>query len=377
MAEEGPTALLQLADRAALVVTDYFPTFVVPRQIRGLRMKTATPVIAVDSATVVPMAYHTKEHSTARGFRTVVMAALPHYLWPVERLAVKVRRVIELPFEPTVVVEEERTTEARRKRKAAGGRGETVAELVAACDIDHSVAPSTMFRGGTQAGRARLDEFLRTGLGNYIDDRNDPNQPDRVSRLSPWLHFGNLSIHEVLLAAQAAGPADQYAKFLDEAVTWRELSHNFCHFNPKHRTVAGIPEWARKQLSDHEADPRPALYTDEQMERSETGNALWNACQRSYVRDGWMHNFVRMLWGKAVLQWTPNAAECLRVLEHFNNKYSLDGRDPNSYGGIMWTFGKFDRPFYPRPIYGLVRYQSLKAAADKFDVPRYIRAMGE
>ena len=362
--------LVPLADRAALVVTDYFPTFVVPRQIRGLRRRTATPVIAVDSATVIPMAYHTKEQSTARGIRPILMEALPHYLWPVENPEPQIRRVIDLPFEPTVVVKE------GGKGKGGGKKGSTVAELVAECDIDHAVPPSPMFRGGRRAGRARLEEFLRNGLGNYADDRNDPNQPDKVSQLSLWLHFGNLSIHEVLLAAQAAGPADQYAKFLDEALTWREISHNFCHFNPKHRTTAGIPEWARKQLSDHEADPRPALYSVEEMEESRTASPLWNACQRSYVRDGWMHNFVRMLWGKAVLQWTPNAAECLRVLEHFNNKYSLDGRDPNSYGGIMWTFGKFDRPFYPRPIYGLVRYQSLKAAADKFDVPKYVRAMG-
>ncbi|MEO8636759.1 MAG: deoxyribodipyrimidine photo-lyase [Gemmatimonadales bacterium] len=353
--EAGPTALLQLADRAALVVTDYFPTFIVPRQLRGLRMKTATPVIAVDSATVVPMAYHTKEHSTARGFRTVVMEALPHYLWPVENPEPAVKRTVELPFEPTVV------------------NRLNVAELVAGCDVDHTVPPSLLFRGGTVAGRQRLTEFLRSGLGSYTEDRNDPTKPDQVSRLSPWLHFGNLSIHEVLLAAQAAGPAHQYAKFLDEALTWRELSHNFCHFNPKHRTVAAIPEWARKQLRDHEADPRPFRYSMEELETARTHDELWNAAQRSYLRDGFMHNYMRMLWGKAILQWTPNAAECLRVLEHLNNKYSLDGRDPNSYGGILWIFGKFDRPFYPRPIYGLVRYQSLKAARTKFDVPRYIR----
>ena len=127
---------------------------------------------------------------------------------------------------------------------------------------------------------------------------------------------------------------------------------------------------------EHEADPRPELYSDEELEFAKTGDELWNAAQRSYLRDGWMHNYMRMLWGKAVLQWTPNAAECLRVLEHLNNKYSLDGRDPNSYGGIMWTFGKFDRPFYRRPVYGTVRYQSLRAARDKFDVPRYVKAMG-
>jgi len=243
---------------------------------------------------------------------------------------------------------------------------------VAGCDIDHAVPPSRSFRGGTAAARVRLAEFLRTGLARYADQRNDPNEPDATSRLSPWLHFGHISVQEVLLAARAAGPDPQYQKFLDETLTWRELAHNFCFHNPRHRTVDGIPAWAREQLAAHEADPRPALYADDELEHARTDSELWNAAQRAYLRDGFMHNYLRMLWGKAVLAWTPDAASCLRVLEHLNNKYALDGRDPNSYGGIMWTFGKFDRPFYRRPIYGTVRYQSLKAAADKFDVPRYV-----
>jgi len=351
--------LARLADRAALVVTDFFPTFIVPRQVRSLRANVEAPVIAVDSVTLVPMAYHKKEHSTARGIRPVLMEALPHYLWPVDNPSPRIRRPIELPFDPV------RPTP------------ETIASFVARCDIDHTVAPSPMFRGGTAAGRARLRDFLATGLRHYAELRNDPNEPDAVSRLSPYLHFGNLSIHEILLAAQEAGPSDQYAAFLDEALTWREISHNFCYFNPRHRTPEGMPGWAREQLAEHEADPRPELYSDEELEFAKTGDELWNAAQRSYLRDGWMHNYMRMLWGKAVLQWTPNAAECLRILEHLNNKYSLDGRDPNSYGGIMWTFGKFDRPFYRRPVYGTVRYQSLRAARRKFDVPRYVKAMGD
>jgi deoxyribodipyrimidine photo-lyase len=356
--EPHRTHLLDLADRAALVVTDFFPTFIVPRQVRSLRRKTTTPVVAVDSATLIPMAYHTKEQSTARGIRPVLMEALPHFLWPVDNPSPKVERTVELPFDPVVPTRD------------------SITSLVARCDIDHAVAPSPMFHGGTVAGRGRLAQFLATGLRHYADLRNDPNEPDAVSRLSPYLHFGNLSIHEILLAARDVGPADQYAKFLDEALTWREVSHNFCYFNPKHRTLDGIPNWAREQLRDHESDPRPALYSDDDLEHARTGDELWNAAQRSYLRYGWMHNYMRMLWGKAVLQWTPNAAECLRILEHLNNKYSLDGRDPNSYGGIMWIFGKFDRPFYRRPIYGTVRYQSLKAARDKFDVPRYIKATG-
>lgn len=349
--------LVHLADRAALVVTDYTPTFIHPRQLRGLRKRTATPVIAVDSVTVVPMAAHAKEHSTARGFRTALLEPLAHHLWPVPNPLPRVRRPVDVGFEDD----------------APAVTPATIASLVAGCDVDQAVAASPMFRGGTAAGRARLHEFVARGLARYADDRNDPNNLEAVSRLSPWLHFGNVSIHEVLLTARAAGPAAAYAKFEDEAVTWRELAHNFCHWNPKHRTVAGIPAWAREQLASHEADPRPARYTLAQLERAETADPLWNAMQRSYLRDGWMHNYVRMLWGKAVLMWTRDAAECLAFLEHLNNKYSLDGRDPNSYGGIMWTFGKFDRPFYRRPIYGTVRYQSLRAAADKFDVPGYIR----
>jgi deoxyribodipyrimidine photo-lyase len=358
----SPTPLVQLAARAALVVTDYFPTFIVPRQTAGLRKKVETPVIAVDSATVVPMAWHDREHSTARGFRPVVMEALPHFLWPVANPEPRVRRAIDLPFDDSA---------ARRLSGSAD-----VARLVAACDVDHGVPPSSVFRGGTRAGRVRLTEFLETGLTGYDERRNDPNQPDAVSRLSPWLHFGNLSIHEVLLAARDRGPADQYAKFLDEALTWRELAHNFCHMNPRHRTPAAIPAWAAEQLRQHESDPRPHVYSMEEMEQARTGEELWNAAQRSYLRDGWMHNYMRMLWGKTVLQWTPNAAECLRVLEHLNNKYSLDGRDPNSYGGIMWIFGKFDRPFYRRPIYGTVRYMSLRAAREKFDVAGYVGRYG-
>jgi deoxyribodipyrimidine photo-lyase len=350
-----PTALVALARRARLVVTDFFPTFIQPRQLKGLRGKIEAPVIAVESATVVPMQALEKEYSTARAIRPVLMEALPHYLWQAPAPEPRVRRAVDLGFEPV------------RPRAA------TIPKLVADCDIDHSVPPSPAFRGGTRAGRGRLAEFLRHGLSSYTDDRNDPNKPDAVSRLSPWLHFGNLSIHEILLAARDAGPADQYAKFLDEALTWRELAHNFCYFNPKHRTVSGIPAWAREQLRNHESDPRPHLYTPGEMEAARTGEELWNAAQRSYLRDGWMHNYMRMLWGKTVLQWTPSAAEALRVLEHLNNKYSLDGRDPNSYGGIMWIFGKFDRPFYRRPIYGTVRYQSLRAARDKFDVDEYVR----
>ncbi|MEO8295395.1 MAG: deoxyribodipyrimidine photo-lyase [Gemmatimonadota bacterium] len=353
--------LIRLAERAALVVTDFYPTFIVPRQTLRLRRALAeraiaSPVVAVDSATVVPMAAFDRAYSTARAFRPVLFAALPHYLHPVPNPEPVVRRNIDPGFESALGPEIDHGH---------------IARLVGLCPVDQSVPPALEIRGGSRAARNRLNRFLSSGLPRYSRNRNDPNE-DATSGLSPYLHFGNISPQEILLGARETGPEEEFGRFQDEMLTWRELAHNFVYHDPRHRTVDAIPEWARKELSEHAADPRPVLYSLEQLEHARTGDPLWNAAQTAYLRNGYMHNYLRMLWGKAVLQWTPGYGEALHILEHLNNKYSLDGRDANSYAGIMWIFGKFDRPFYRRPIYGLVRYQSLKAAAKKFNVTRYI-----
>lgn len=344
--------LVRLAQRAALVVTDFFPTFIIPRQTKRLREKVDTPVIAVDSSCVVPMQYFTEAHATARGFRPRLLEAAEHYLHAIADPEPVVRRRIDVGFDSTAV-------------------GDDIAALVAACPIDHSVPPVRAIRGGRRAALRRLKHFAATGLKDYSDARGDPNR-DVTSRLSPYLHFGNLSPHEILLAVREAAPAAEYARFQDELLTWRELAHNFCYHDSRHRTVSPIPGWARKELDDHLDDPRPELYSATQLERAETGNELWNACQRAYLRDGFMHNYLRMLWGKSILLWTRDYGSALRTMEELNNKYSLDGRDPSSYAGFHWCLGKFDRPFYPRPIFGLVRYMSLKAARNKFDAEDYM-----
>lgn len=351
-----PSPLETLARSAALVVTDYFPTFIVPRQTRRLRERVDVPVIAVDSCTIIPMSYISRAHPTARGFRTEALAALPHFLHPVGDIEAQVRSSLEFPFE-----------------SAAPATGDfDAAALAAACDIDHTVRPSPTIRGGQRAARQRLEAFLATGLRRYAEDRGDPNCAEAVSGLSPYLHFGNISPQEVLLGAREVAPPDQYARFQDELVVWRELAHNFCHHDPRHRTLDAVPAWARKELDDHADDPRPALYSMEELERGETESTLWNAAQRCYVRDGTMPNYLRMLWGKAILHWSPDAGTALRIMEHLNNKYALDGRDPNSYAGFHWILGKFDRPFYRRPVFGTVRYMSLTAAEKKFDVKRWL-----
>ncbi|MFN0179185.1 MAG: deoxyribodipyrimidine photo-lyase [Gemmatimonadales bacterium] len=343
--------LVALARRAVLVVTEFFPTFIQPRQLKQLRRRIATPVVAVDATTLVPLRYHQREYVTARSIRPVLMEALPHYLHPLPDRDPLIRRRVELPFDPL-------------------DHGSPIAELVGRCAIDHSVPPSPVIRGGERAARARLEDFVKHGLARY-DQRGDPNV-DATSRLSPHLHFGTIAIQDVLLLAREAGPADQFAKFLDEALVWRELAHNLCYLNRRHRTLEAVPAWAQAELDDHGADPRPALYDDDTLETARTHDPLWNAAQRSLLRDGELHNYLRMLWGKSVLLWTTSAAEALRVLEHLNHKYALDGRDPSSYGGILWCFGRYDRPFYRRPIFGTVRYMSLGAAAKKFSVPAYL-----
>jgi photolyase PhrII len=346
--------LIRLARRASLVVTEFFPTFIQPRQLKRLRERIDPPVVAVDTATVVPVRYLTKAYLTARAIRPVLERALPHYLHEIPDVEPRVRRPVEVEFDPTFV------------------RPELISTLVSRCDIDHRVGPSPTLPGGETAARRRLEQFVTRGLPHYETLRNDPNR-DATSRLSAYLHFGNIGIQEVLLTARAADSGPNYAKFLDEALTWRELAHNFVCFDPRHRTMDAVPAWARRELEDHITDPRPAIYSPEELGSAATGSPLWNACQRSLLRDGELHNYVRMLWGKAVLMWTSSPGQALQILEHLNHKYALDGRDPNSYGGILWCFGKFDRPFYRRPIYGTVRYQSLTAQDKRFDVRAYIQ----
>ena len=299
------------------------------------------------------MPYHEREYSSAPPFRARLDKALPdfHYLSPTPEP--RVRRTVDLPFAPTV---------PERAR---------IRSLVAACDIDHAVAPVPNLRGGPRAARRRLERFLEEGLPRYAEERGDPNA-DATSGLSPYLHFGNISPREVLFHAREAAGVLQFAKFKDELLTWRELAFNFTHFNPRHRTVEAIPPWARAELDRGEADQRPVLYSLEELEQARTGEPLWNAAQRAYLRDGWMPNALRMLWGKAVVQWTRTAADALAILEHLNNKYALDGRDPGTYLNLHWVLGKFDRPFYRRPIFGTVRSMSLRAAEKKFDVGRIV-----
>lgn len=244
----------------------------------------------------------------------------------------------------------------------------------ASLTVDRSVGAVAGIVPGAAAAARVLDAFTSDRLDDYTKRRNDPNA-DGQSGLSPYLHFGQIAPARVALAVRAAGadPAS-VATFLEELVVRRELADNFCLYQPDYDVVAGFPAWARATLDAHRGDVREALYDRDDFERAATHDDLWNACQRQMLRTGAMHGYLRMYWAKMILAWSATPEEAMATAIHLNDRYELDGRDPNGYAGIAWSIGGVhDRPWFDRPVFGVVRYMSASGAARKFDVGRYVR----
>jgi len=247
--------------------------------------------------------------------------------------------------------------------------------------LDRAITPVESFTGGTHAAAKRLRDFANLELAHYEEKRNHP-EAKGTSRLSPWLHFGNIGPLTVALAAQDAvrhGKASAIAcdKFLDELIGWRELAVLFVRHNPHYDSWECADPWARKTLVEHAGDARPYRYSLRQLERAETVDDLWNAAQREMVETGWMHGYMRMYWGKKILEWAPDPATAFDWAVLLNDRYQLDGRDPNSYAGIAWAIvGKHDRPWFDRPVFGLVRTMTGASTARKFDAKLYQRQYG-
>lgn len=347
----------RLASRACAVITDLFPTAGVAERSARFAARVNCRVTAVDSVGVVPAASFHKEEYAARTIRPKLAKLLPLSLEPVEDRAP--RRAM-----PDAVL------------RAFDGAWVDIARCdlaqeVASCEIDHSIAAVTT-RGGTTAAHERLQHFAADGLQAYSERRRNPSDNLGSSRLSPYLHFGMISPLKVVTVARNAASTPESDAFLNEMLTWRELSLNFCLRNPEYDSLSALPDWTQRSMHAHADDERPVTYTLEQLERAETHDDIWNAGQRELVETGQMHNVVRMLWGKSVLTWAPTYADALAWLIHLNNKYGLDGRDPNSFAGIQWCFGKFDRPFAERPVWGTIRPMSLQRAHAKYDMTGYL-----
>jgi len=258
--------------------------------------------------------------------------------------------------------------------------------------IDHSVGIVRQ-QGGHRRARAALRAFVTKRLHRYHETHNHPDDKG-TSRLSPFLHFGHLSAHEVVEAAlrherwsrrklsgKVTGAREGWwgvsagaEAFLDQLVVWRELAYNTCATRPDdYATYESLPGWALATLTEHESDSRPRLYGREALENAATHDPVWNAAQLEMRRTGWFHNYMRMLWGKKILEWSSTPEAALDTMISLMNRWALDGRDPNSYAGYFWTLGRYDRPWPERPIYGKVRSMTSASAARKVRLSRYLR----
>jgi deoxyribodipyrimidine photo-lyase len=341
--------------RPCLVIGDENPLRE-PRKWRQLASKQlSVPFWTVDADVIVPSRLLGKEQYAAYTARPLIKRLLPEFLVPVGNSK------SELPWK--------------------GGLAAKVSSLPANADIiqhwtlDRSVQPVSGFVGGTDEGLKRLKRFIRQGLTSYVKDRNKP-ELDATSHVSPYLHFGHLGPHTVALAVlKAEAPKAAKEAFLEQLIVRRELAVNFVRFNPDYDNFECAEPWAHKSLAEHSRDQRK-VYGQRELEEARTHDPLWNAAQQQMVVTGWMHNYMRMYWAKKILEWSKTPAEGFRVAVYLNDKYELDGRDPNGYAGIAWAIvGKHDRPWFERPVFGKVRYMSLASTSRKFDSKRYIEQM--
>ena len=346
--EDRHDALHRLAGDAAAVVTDDFPSFVVKDYNGRVAEKVGCAYYAVDASCIVPMATIGKQEWAARTIRPKILRQLPEYFGAIRGLKVK------HPWKGGIA-------EGLHTEVTEGNVG----ELVAGCEIDHSVAPSREFHGGRKEALRRLRDFVGHGLKNYAEVSREPSARG-TSQLSSYLHFGHISAMEIALAA------DGQEGFLEQLIVRRELAFNFARYGPRPDTIEALPNWARMTLAKHESDERDPVYSFAELERAETHDELWNATQRELLRDGIIQGYYRMYWGKKIIEWSRTPQAALETMISLHDRFALDGRDPNTYTNILWCLGLHDRPWGERSIFGTVRYMGLEGMKRKTDVNTYL-----
>ncbi|MBN2199006.1 MAG: deoxyribodipyrimidine photo-lyase [Candidatus Aminicenantes bacterium] len=352
---EPDRGALALGRRAGLIVVDRSYTRLERAWRDRVADRAACPVIQVETNVVVPVeAVSEKEEYAAATLRPKLKRLLKDFLVPLDVTEVK------KPFPQGDFESLDLSDPAR---------------VAAALPVDKRVGRSPLFTGGETEARKRLDRFIRRGLEGYDGGRNDPAL-EGTSRLSPYLHFGHISPLAVALRVRKAGGDGPAAEaFLEELVVRRELAVNFVLHNPRYDAYEGLPAWCRKTLARHRREKRPYLYTARELETGRTHDPYWNAAQKQMVRGGWMHGYMRMYWGKKILEWSRTPEEAFRTALRLNNRYELDGRDPNGFAGVAWCFGKHDRPWGERRVFGLVRYMNEAGLKRKFDADRYVKTV--
>jgi deoxyribodipyrimidine photo-lyase len=332
---------------AGTVVTDFNPLRI-SRQWKEKAAKLLTiPLYEVDAHNIVPawIASQKSEYS-ARTIRPKILKLLPQFLTEIPSPVIH-PFTLKKEFSPV-------------NREAAG-------RFV---HLDQNASLPNI-KPGAQAAIQALDSFIRGKLDHYPEDKNDPSK-EALSNLSPYLHFGQISPQRVALEVQKAGGPGA-AVYLEELIIRRELSDNYCLYNLHYDSFDGFPPWAGKTLKAHWDDPRNYIYTSDEFESASTHDPLWNAAQMELVKTGKMHGYMRMYWAKKILEWSSTPEEAVHIAVFLNDRYSLDGRDPNGYAGISWSIGGVhDRPWFTRPVFGNIRYMSSDGCRRKFDADKYI-----
>lgn len=348
--------LRTLTQQAAILVTEDLPVEPVRSWVQRLSKVTTTPLWLVDTACIAPMRLVGRAYDRAFAYRDATRDLYDKrltLLWPEQPNPGEVYLPDDLPFEPV-------DPEAM-----------DIPLLLGECDIDHTIGPIPHTAGGSRAGYARWEEFKQQRLRHYARDRNDALR-DGVSRMSAYLHYGMVSPFRLAREA-AAIPGPGSEKYLDELLIWRELAYAFCLYRPDHEELSALPRWAVATLAEHEQDTRSALFDWETLARARTGDPLWDAAQMSLMRQGELHNNVRMTWGKAFLPWAPDACTALSLMIDLNHRYALDGRSPASYGGLLWCMGQFDRPHTPgQAITGTVRSRPIAEHMARLNPEQYL-----
>lgn len=338
--------------KPALLIGDENPLRQQERWRERVAEEVRVPFWTVDADAVVPSALIETEQYAARTIRPRLHKHLADFL------AARPEVNAHVPYgRPSAVVP-------------------AAAELLAPLPLDRSVGKGAP-HGGRAAGLEQLRHFLTHGLGGYDSRRNHP-EVDGTSRLSPYLHFGQLGPREVARAIQTSdAPPGSVEAYLEQLIVRRELAVNYVRYNDTYDRLDGCERWARQTLRQHRFDTRPQVYSAAQFEAAETHDPLWNAAQRQMVTTGWMHGYVRMYWAKKILEWSASPEEAFETAVTLNDRYELDGRDPNGYGNIAWAIGgKHDRPWPPRPVYGTIRSMSFASTSRKFDSASYIEQYG-
>ena len=346
---------VQLSKKASLVVVDRGYLRIQKKWRNDVANKIHCPLIQVESDVVVPVEeVSNKEEYAAVTIRSKIYKKLSHFLVPFKQSDPAVES-LSLDFDSFDIKD--------------------IGKALSKLHIDRSVKEVNSFQGGTKEALKHLEVFLEGKLDRFSELRNEPAL-DYLSHMSPYLHFGQISpLFIALQVKQTKSPGVE--AFLEELIIRRELSMNFVFYNEKYDSYEAIPEWARKSLRSHQKDKRQYLYRLKELEQAKTHDPYWNAAQREMLIKGKMHGYMRMYWGKKILEWNKTPEEAYRMALYLNNKYELDGRDPNGFTGVAWCFGKHDRPWGERPIFGNVRYMNDRGLERKFNVGDYVKMVNK